>query len=77
MPRGKGSKDWSRGNATSKYREAWAEGAYNRENSEDEENEHEGPQPVRDATTLPLLINCIAMNSEVALYLGLESIDRS
>ena len=62
MPRGKGSKDdraRSRGNGTSKYREAWAEGAYNRENSEDEENEHEGPQPVRDAITSPLLINSL------------------
>lgn len=50
MPKGKGSKhDRARlgENAPSKYREAWADGAYNRDNSEDEEDQHEGPQPVR------------------------------
>lgn len=55
MPRGKGNKeerDRSRGNAQSKYREAWADGAYNRDNSEDEDDEHEGPQPVRQTMSM-------------------------
>ena len=50
MPKGKGSKHdraRSSGNAPSKYKEAWADGDYNRGNSEDEEDQHEGPQPVR------------------------------
>lgn len=55
MPRGKSSndvRDKIRGNASSRYREAWAEGGYNRENSgeegeEDDEEEHGGPQTVR------------------------------
>ena len=55
MPRGKGSKH-DRGNVVSKYKEAWADGAYNRENSEDEEEQHEGPQPVRSLSAYVCLL---------------------
>lgn len=55
MPRAKGNeveRGRSRGNAQSKYREAWADGAYNRDNSEDEDDDHEGPQPVRQTMSM-------------------------
>ena len=75
MPKGKGTKhmrDRARhststgGGAVSKYREAWADGAYNRDNSEDEDDQHEGPQPVRIsllefAYSVPSQFSCICL----------------
>ena len=56
MPKGKGSRDGyakSRDNASSRYREAWADGGYGRQDSEDEEKEQGGPQPVRGRMSRP------------------------
>ena len=50
MPREKGNREGrakSRDTASSRYREAWADGGYNRQDSEEEDEEQGGPQPVR------------------------------
>ena len=57
MPREKGSREGrakSRDNASSRYREAWADGGYNRQDSEEDDEEQGGPQPVRGETSRPV-----------------------
>ena len=58
MPKGKGSREGhvkSRDNASSRYREAWADGGYGRQDSEEEDAEQGGPQPVRGRMSRPVL----------------------
>ena len=71
MPRGKGSRDGRakpRDNACSTYREAWADGGYNRQDSEEDDDTQGGPQPVRMRFSWPVYIS-LSHNSPAQIVL--------